>query len=61
MAEAKKCDICGKFYDSEDIRKHQRVKIYLEPPKNCSIYDTDKRVDICDECHDKIFDMIKYK
>jgi len=56
--EAKKCDMCKKFYDSEDVRKHQRVKIYLEPPMNASIYATEKRIDICNECHDKIFNMI---
>ena len=55
--EAKKCDMCKKFFDSEDSR-HQRVKIYLDPPINGSIYATDKRLDICDECHDKIFNMI---
>jgi len=55
--EAKKCDMCKKFFDSEDSR-HQRVKIYLDPPANGSIYATDKRIDICDECHDKIFNMI---
>lgn len=55
--EAKKCDMCKKFYDEAD-RRQQRVKIYLDPPMNGSIYDTDKRIDICNECHDKIFNMI---
>lgn len=52
--EAKKCDMCKKFFDITESR-NSKIKLYLSP--NCQ-FDHDKRLDICTECQDKIFNMI---
>ena len=52
--EAKKCDMCKKFFDITELR-NQKIKLYL-PSSSTSEYD--KRLDICMECQDKIFNMI---
>ena len=52
--EAKKCDMCKKFYDITEAR-NQKIKVYLSPDSD---FDCDRRLDICIECQDKIFNMI---
>lgn len=46
MADAKKCDMCGAFYDSPICNDMVRVKV---------VYHTGCRyLDLCDVCYDKL-------
>lgn len=55
MADARKCDLCGKFYECNENQtiEHEtitRIKI---------IYDTGhyEMIDLCDECAQKVMRM----
>ena len=52
--EAKKCDMCKKFFDITESR-NAKIKLFL-PSDNK--FDYDKRLDICMECQDKILNMV---
>ena len=52
--EAKKCDMCKKFFDITESR-NPKIKLILSP--SCE-FDYDKKLDICMECQDKIYNMI---
>lgn len=47
MANAKKCDICGTFYDSPVCNDAVRINIDL-------LYAGNRYVDLCDTCYDKL-------
>lgn len=48
MADAKKCDICGSFYDFPKCIDQVRIHIDLQR------YVGDHYVDLCDTCYDKL-------
>ena len=52
MANAKKCDICGKLYESPTC--NDVVRIYMDfGPYG------DRYVDLCDSCYGKLCDFLK--
>lgn len=52
MANAKKCDICGKLYESPIC--NDVVRIHME--FGCL---GDHYVDLCDDCYDKLCGFVK--
>ena len=52
MANAKKCDICGKLYESPICNDAVRINI------DCG-WLGDRFVDLCDNCYDKLCDFVK--
>lgn len=52
MANAKKCDVCGIFYDSP--RCNDPVRIHLDFG-----YAGGRYVDLCGGCYDKLCDFVK--
>ena len=59
MADAKKCDRCGKYYE----RNHGQSMCgaYVSRVQLRSCFDTDlllKIFDLCDDCVDELFDFL---
>ena len=52
MANAKKCDLCGKLYES--LICNDVVRIHLDFG-----YTGDRYVDLCDGCYNKLCDFVK--
>lgn len=52
MANAKKCDLCGKFYERPIC--NDTVRIYLES----SIY-PNHYIDLCNDCYNELCNFIK--
>ena len=52
MANAKKCDICGKLYEPPVC--NDAVRIYKDFG-----YFGDACMDLCDSCYDKLLDFVK--
>lgn len=52
MANAKKCDICGKLYETP--RCNDVVRIYMDFE-----YLGDRSVDLCDDCYNKLCNFVK--
>ncbi len=52
MANAKKCDVCKKFYEAPIC--NDVVRLYMDFG-----YIGAKDVDLCDDCYDKLCDFIK--
>lgn len=51
MANAKKCDICGKLYESPICNDAVRIQIDFG-------YLGDRYVDLCDYCYGKLCDFV---
>lgn len=52
MADAKKCDICGKFYETPDFNDVIRICMKYHS------YNGDY-IDLCDDCYKKLCDFVK--
>lgn len=52
MANAKKCDVCKKLYETPICNDVVRINIDYG-------WAGDKYVDLCDSCYDKLCDFIK--
>ncbi len=52
MASARKCDICGKFYETP--RCNDAIRIYIESNHYNGDY-----VDLCDDCYKKLCDAVR--
>lgn len=52
MADAKKCDLCGNFYDSPIC--NDVVRIHLDFG-----FTGDRYVDLCDDCYRKLCNFVK--
>ena len=52
MANAKKCDKCGKLYELPICNDAIRIKMDFG-------YLGDRYVDLCDECYGKLCDFVK--
>ena len=52
MADAKKCDICGKFYAIPTCS--DMIRIYSEMEHYNGDY-----IDLCDDCYKKLCDFIR--
>lgn len=52
MANAKRCDICGAFYESPIC--NDAVRIRIDPG-----YLKDRHIDLCDDCYVKLLEFIK--
>lgn len=52
MASAKKCDICGKFYEIPRCNDAIRIKVDAGYPR-------DWFLDLCDDCYDKLCNFVK--
>lgn len=53
MANAKKCDVCGKLYESPICNDAIRIRMEFFG------YLGDRYADLCDECYNKLCDFIK--
>ena len=51
MSNAKKCDVCGNFYDSPIC--NDVVRIHLDFG-----YQGNRYVDLCDDCYNKLCEFI---
>lgn len=56
MANAKKCDICGKLYDDPafDYERMQHIKVAKESYRGDSNY----LFDFCDDCYHKLLKFL---
>lgn len=52
MANAKKCDLCKRLYESPICNDVVRIHI------GCGYFD-DRRIDLCDDCYNKLCDFVK--
>ncbi len=52
MADAKKCDICGKFYETPGY--NDIIRIYSKMDHYDGYY-----IDLCDDCYKKLCDFIR--
>ena len=52
MANAKKCDVCKKLYETPVCNDPVRIHI------DCGPYDN-MCVDLCDDCYNKLCDFVK--
>lgn len=52
MSNAKKCDLCGAFYERPFCS--DKVKIHLE-----FSYYSDRYVDLCDDCYKELCKFVK--
>ena len=57
MAEAKKCDRCGKYYDTN---KGKSIRgIYVNSIKIIAGSSLHMSLDLCDDCIDKLYKFLK--
>ena len=55
MADAKKCDRCGKLYDPEEIDiDYSDMRLRYVILKDCHPY-PEMRLDLCKECHINLY------
>lgn len=61
MALAKKCDICGKLYETYNFRKNQNEPSGIMLVNVCTddTYFSGDVIDCCSECMDTIMETIK--
>ena len=61
MALAKKCDICGKLYETYNFRKNQNEPSGIMLVNVCTDdkYHPGDVIDCCPECMDKIMETIE--
>lgn len=61
MADAKRCDVCGKFYVNE--KKKFRINGYNAGViAILSVNENNlKKYDVCDECAEKVFNFLENK
>lgn len=52
MASAKKCDICGAFYEYPVCNDSVRIQLTY----GCA---ADRYVDLCDDCYTKLIEFVK--
>lgn len=59
MANAKRCDTCGKFYMHEDkeftVNGYKVAEVILAANSGGYI----ERYDVCDECAEKIYNLLE--
>ena len=61
MADAKKCDICGGFYMTEEKKFNiSGCKVYRVCLENATRGDI-KHYDVCDRCTEDIYDFLEGK
>ena len=69
MSNAKRCDICGKYFDipevehgrlEEDYRHLNLIRMHQALPEGQMCYHDDPwlQFDLCDDCYDKLLDYI---
>lgn len=58
MSEAKKCDRCGKLYDTEEIIiDYSDMRFRYELVKDCHPY-PEFRLDLCKECRIALYEWL---
>ena len=59
MADSKKCDRCGKYYDGNYhdryVLGHRITHVNLTTELNINNY---KRIDLCDDCFDELYKFL---
>ena len=61
MADAKKCDVCGRFYTDDDkkfiVGGHKVYKVSVQTVNRADIY----TYDVCDRCAEDLYDLLEGK
>lgn len=58
MADAKKCDRCGRFYEEP---KTESFDIFSDSFADKALKNAQKHLDLCPKCKDDFMNFMKYK